>query len=127
MGRYASQTWAQKARDGPGFRSLVGQVLLDNSILVTCYIPVFYILKASIFTGSSNPVDWVKTGTTNLKENWSVDAARQVSVWIPLDFLCFSVPLYLRLPIRHIFSLMWTIYFSWFRGANKPKEVKSEK
>ena len=28
-------------------------------------------------------------------------------VWGPADLVCFSVPLWLRLPVRHVWSLSW--------------------
>lgn len=40
-------------------------------------------------------------------------------VWGPADLLCFSVPLWLRLPVRHVISFAWTAYLSFVRGANK--------
>ena len=61
---------------------------------------------------------------TNLKKNWTTDVYNIARMWIPLDFVCFAVPLYIRLPIRHVFSLLWTIFFSWYRGANKTKIEK---
>ena len=124
MGRFCSQTWAQKLKDGPGLRQLAGQVALDNAVLVSLYLPVFYSLKACVFVGGTNPIKWVTEGLGNLRSNWASDAYQITRLWIPLDFLCFSVPLYLRLPIRHIFSFVWTAYFSLLRGANKSKKEK---
>ena len=62
-------------------------------------------------------------------------------VWGPADLVCFSVPLWLRLPVRHarvpavaltlrgeqtqtqtapeVVSFVWTAYLSFARGANK--------
>ena len=97
---------------------------LDNSVLITVYLPVFYVLKSLVFTGGTDPVHIVKTGLTNLKQNWARDALVQTRLWIPLDFLCFSVPLYLRLPLRHVLSFFWTAYFSFLRGANKQTTQK---
>ena len=120
MARFTEQTWRQKLADKAGLKSLVGQVALDNSVLATVYIPTFYVLKSFIFTGSTDVTTIFKTAFTNLKQNWARDAFVQCRLWIPLDFLCFSIPLYLRLPVRHVLSFFWTAYFSFLRGANKP-------
>ena len=61
-------------------------------------------------------------GPVNVQEKFSKDAAEVVKVWGPADALCFSVPLYLRLPIRHIFSFVWTAYLSLLRGAREPPD-----
>ena len=105
-------------------KSLCGQVALDVSVLLSVYLPVFYVLKASVFTGGTDPVQWVKTGLSNLRTNWVKDAQVQTRIAVPLNLVCFSVPLYLRLPLRHVFSFFWTAYFSFLRGANKPAGQK---
>ena len=126
MGKYTSQTWGQKLRDWPGFKQLVGQVAMDFSVLISVYLPSFYVVKAFIFGETNRPTDWIKTGLGNYGNNYPVDIKAVASVWIPLDFICFSVPLYLRLPIRHAFSLVWTTFLSWLRGANVPLKKKED-
>ena len=42
------------------------------------------------------------------KDNFVTDNKAMLSVWLPADIIVFSVPLYLRLPIRHVVSLGWT-------------------
>ena len=56
MAKFAEQTWKQKLADKAGLKSLVGQVALDVSVLLSVYLPVFYVLKASVFTGGTDPV-----------------------------------------------------------------------
>ena len=114
----------QKLADTKGLTSLAGQVALDVSVLVSIYLPVFYVLKSLVFTGGTDPVHIVKTGLTNLKQNWARDGLALTKTWVPFDLMCFSVPLWLRLPMRHFLSFFWTTYFSFLAGANKKNAQK---
>ena len=68
---------------------------------------------------SLDPSAWVRTGLGNYSTNIAKDGYDIVRVWAPADLICFSVPLYLRLPIRHIVSFVWTAYLSFVRGGAK--------
>ena len=61
--------------------------------------------------------EWAEVGLGNWTTNFRKDAQDVLMVWGPADLVCFSVPLYLRLPVRHIVSFVWTAYLSFARGA----------
>lgn len=114
---FCSQTWAAKLTDVPGLAALLGQTALDLGMLTCVYLPTFYTFKAGVFSGSSSPQTWLDVGIGNYTNNFRKDAQDVLMVWGPADLLCFSVPLYLRLPVRHIVSFVWTAYLSFARGA----------
>jgi len=115
---FTSQPWADKLKDGPGLRALAAQTALDLTVLTLIYLPTFYIFKAGVFTGSMDPSVWVSSGLGSYQANFAKDELDLVRVWLPADLVCFSVPLYLRLPVRHVVSFVWTAYLSFARGGH---------
>lgn len=116
--RFTTQSWGDKIRDGPGLLALVAQTALDLTVLSLIYLPTFYIFKASVFSGSADPNLWVEIGLQSFRTNFAKDEFDLIRVWLPADLICFSVPLYLRLPVRHIVSFVWTAYLSFARGGH---------
>ena len=116
--RFTSQPWADKLTDGPGLRALGAQTVLDLTVLTLIYLPTFYVFKASVFSGSLDPGVWADTGLGNYQSNFAKDEFDLIRVWLPADLVCFSVPLYLRLPVRHVVSFVWTAYLSFTRGGH---------
>ena len=116
--KFTQQTWGEKLRDVPGLKSLAGQTALDLLVLTAMYLPAFYIFKASVFEGSLDPSVWFSVGWDNYLTNFSKDEFDAMRVWFPADLVCFSVALYLRLPVRHIVSFVWTAYLSFARGGH---------
>ena len=116
--KFTSQTWEEKLKDGPGLRALGAQTALDLTVLTFIYLPTFYIFKASVFSGSPDPSVWASSGIENYQTNFSKDEVDLIKVWAPADLVCFSVPLYLRLPVRHVVSFVWTAYLSFARGGH---------
>ena len=80
------------------------------------YYPTFYCIKQMVQGESMNPAVAVPRGLGLYKDNFVTDNKAMLSVWLPADIIVFSVPLYLRLPIRHVVSLGWTAYLSFLRG-----------
>lgn len=115
--RFTSQSWSQKLRDIPGVKALAAQTGLDLTILTLVYLPAFYIFKASVFSGSSDPSDWFSAGVDTYAMNFGKDETDLLKVWLPADLICFSVPLYLRMPVRQSVSFLWTVYLSFARGG----------
>ena len=107
-----------RAADGPGLRALAAQTALDLTVLTVIYLPTFYVFKASVFSGSLDPSVWVGTGLENYQDNFSKDEFDLMRVMLPADLVLFSVPLYLRLPLRHVVSFFWTTYLSFSRGGH---------
>ena len=113
---FTQQAWAAKLRDAPGLRALGAQVVLDVGMLGCVYLPTFYVFKASVFSASWDPGVWAAEGLARYRQNFRSDAYDVVRVWVPADVVCFSVPLWLRLPVRHVISFVWTAYLSFTRG-----------
>lgn len=116
--KFTSQSMDEKLRDGPGLQALAAQTALDLAVLTLIYLPTFYIFKASVFSGSVNPSVWVSNGLDSFQANFAKDEFDLIRVWLPADLVCFSVPLYLRLPVRHVVSFVWTAYLSFARGGH---------
>jgi len=115
---FTSQSLEEKLKDGPGLKALAAQTILDLGVLTAIYLPTFYIFKASVFSGSPDPSVWFDSGLTSYQTNFAKDEFDLIRVWLPADLVCFSVPLYLRLPVRHVVSFVWTAYLSFARGGH---------
>ena len=115
---FTTQPWADKVKDTEGLKALAAQTTLDLTVLTLVYLPTFYIFKAGVFSGSMDPNVWASTGIDNYTTNFVKDEFDLVRVWLPADLVCFSVPLYLRLPVRHVVSFVWTAYLSFARGGH---------
>lgn len=115
---FTTQPWADKLRDGPGLRALAAQTALDLTVLTLVYLPTFYVFKAAVFSGTADPSVWVGSGIGSYQQNFAKDELDLIRVWLPADLICFSVPLYLRLPVRHVVSFVWTAYLSFARGGH---------
>jgi hypothetical protein len=97
---FTAQPWSAKVRDVPGLISLAGQTVLDVAVLSFVYLPVFYTFKAGVFSTAVDPATWCRNGVSAYVGNFRKDSWDVMRVWAPADLLCFSVPLYLRLPVR---------------------------
>lgn len=116
--KFTSQPWGDKLKDTEGLKSLAAQTVLDLGVLTLVYLPTFYVFKAGVFSGSTDLSDWLSTGLNNYSTNFDKDEFDLIGVWAPADLVCFSVPLYARLPVRHIVSFVWTAYLSSSRGGH---------
>ena len=116
--KFTSQPWGDKLKDRDGLISLGAQTAVDLTVLTLIYLPTFYIFKAGVFSGSSDPSMWVSQGIESYTNNFAKDEFDLIRVWAPADVICFSVPLYMRLPVRHVVSFVWTAYLSFSRGGH---------
>lgn len=117
INKFTSQPWSAKLTDVPGLISLLGQTALDMGVLTFIYLPTFYVFKASVFSSGWDVQQWGQSGVRSYWTNWNKDVYDLFRVWVPADLICFSVALYLRLPVRHIVSFVWTAYLSFVRGS----------
>ena len=115
---FTSQPWKDKFKDKDGLKALAAQTAVDLTVLTLIYLPTFYIFKAGVFSGSLDPSVWTSSGIETYQQNFAKDEFDLIRVWLPADLVCFSVPLYLRLPVRHIVSFVWTAYLSFARGGH---------
>eukprot|EP00438_Fugacium_kawagutii_P019662 Skav207968 [mRNA] locus=scaffold495:32165:36047:+ [translate_table: standard] len=108
--KFTTQPLAAKLRDGPGLMALGAQTawaprdISDGNVMVamTCvYLPTFYVFKASVFSNTWDASAWVSNGIGTLDPTPAGDVYDVFRVWGPADLVCFSVPLWLRLPVRH--------------------------
>merc|ERR1712232_1388733 len=112
-----SQPLDAKLRDSHGLLQLAGQVVVDLAIMTLVYLPMFYLFK-TLFFGDCHAAACVGQTKAKFLGNFAADFPALVKCWGPADLACFSVPLYLRIPIRHLVSFCWTIYFSFVRGSS---------
>ena len=115
---FTSQPWKDKFKDEEGLKGLAAQTALDLTVLTLIYLPTFYIFKAGVFSGSLDPSVWTSSGIETYQQNFAKDEFDLIRVWFPADLVCFSVPMYLRLPVRHVVSFVWTAYLSFSRGGH---------
>ena len=73
--------------------------------------------RAGVFSDTVDPQAWVTSGLAKYVNNCQKDIYDVIRVWAPADLICFSVPLWLRLPVRHVVSFVWTAYLSFVRGS----------
>jgi len=116
--KFTNLSIQEKLEDKEGLKQLMLQTALDLTVLTLVYLPAFYIFKAGVFSGSMDPNVWTSTGMNDYMTNFAKDEADLLKVWFPADLVCFSVPLYLRLPVRHSVSFLWTAYLSFARGGH---------
>ena len=107
---------SKKLVDPTALSVIAKQIAFDIAIhMPFMYFPTFYVVKEAVQgpEGTNAVVD----GLRHWVENFSVDQVKMISVWGPADFVIFSVPMWLRLPTRHVVSFGWTAYVSFLRGA----------
>jgi len=109
--RFTSQSMEKKLKDTEGLVQLAMQIALNLTILSCVYLPTFYLFKA-VFFGDCGLASCFGDSWGTYRENFVNDLPALLKCWGPADLVCFSVPLYLRIPIRHVVSFCWTIYFS---------------
>ena len=51
------------------------------------------------------------------KTTFWVDNIGMLAFWLPADIVIYSVPIWIRLPLSHTISFMWTAILSAYRGA----------
>ena len=104
---------------GQSLRAVLAKCGMMNGFCDPCFfLPTFYVFKAAVFSDVVSVQAWVSTGFGNYTKNCWKDWYDVVRVWAPADIVCFSVPLYLRLPVRHVVSFVWTAYLSFARGGH---------
>ena len=127
MSRFANQSFSAKLRDTAGLIDTAKQVLFDVLIhLPFMYFPTFYAVKESVMGSSWSPMDWVVDGCTKYYNNFRKDFTAMFCLWAPADCIIFAVPLWLRLPVRHVVSLGWTSYLSFLRGSKDPAPAEEK-
>ena len=109
----------EKLRDRAGLLVAGKQIVFDCCVhLPFMYYPTFYVVKQAVQGENSRPEDCFQQGFKKYVNNFIPDQKAMLSVWLPADVVIFSVPLWLRLPTRHVVSFGWTAYLSFLRGGS---------
>eukprot|EP00667_Euglena_gracilis_P019658 EG_transcript_21116 len=125
MDRVASLSVLEKLRDAQAVRLIAKQVAFDICIhLPFMYYPTFYVMKEFVLGNSWAPSDFVGNGLHKYWHNCTTDVARMTSVFLPADIVLFSIPIWLRLPLRQVVSFCWTSWLSFSRGSAVPKKYQ---
>ncbi|KAK3245740.1 hypothetical protein CYMTET_44709 [Cymbomonas tetramitiformis] len=129
MATFANQSLREKLKNKQGMKMLVGQVAFDNFIHYTfIYFPVFYVFKEILQQRSEigdedetsrSPADVIFGGLSAYQVNAVQDNLAIWALWVPGDFVVYAVPIWLRLPLNHGVSFVWTCILSALRGSNK--------
>lgn len=125
--KFANMSWKDKMAFKAGKIDLAKQVFLDNFVHYTfVYFPVFYVLKESIQGEGMNRsgTEIISTGFKKYLTNFWPDNIGIWSLWVPGDIIIYAVPIWMRLPMNHGLSLLWTMILSFFRGDEIPDEKK---
>ena len=65
-----------------------------------------------------------RDGVTKYINNAKDDLTAMIKLWGPSDCIQFVLPMYIRLPFRHMVSFFWTAYVSFTRGAIDDKAAE---
>ena len=84
--KFTSQSLEDKLKDTDGLKSLAAQTVVDLTVLTLVYLPTFYVFKAGVFSGSSDPSIWLSTGLNNYSTNFAKDEFDLIRVWAPADW-----------------------------------------
>ena len=117
MAAFAAQPLREKLSNPAGIRALCGQVAFDNFVhYPLIYFPVFYCFKESIQGESPDVLTTIPNGLSKYATNAVEDNLSMWALWIPGDIIVYSVPIWMRLPLNHGLSFIWTCYLSFLRG-----------
>ena len=85
------------------------------------YLPTFYICK-EVIMGDYEYLrlqDWKHASYVAMKKyagTFWIDNVGMLSFWVPADIVIYSVPIWIRLPLSHTISFIWTAVLSAYRG-----------
>jgi len=126
--RFSNLSWAEKLKDRAGQIDLLKQTAYDNFIHYTfVYYPVFYFFKELIQSGKGSDgaaggvelQPTVERACAKYWRNCVKDNIYMWSLWVPGDLLVYACPIWMRLPLNHGISLIWTMILSSVRGGEK--------
>merc|ERR1719343_1166172 len=76
-------------------------------------------LKEFVNSGCSN-LSSLPEGLLKYRGNVVSDNILSMLFWLPGDLLAFAAPMYMRLPLEHSVSFVWTMILSYRRGGAGP-------
>ena len=99
------------------------------------YYPVFYVFKESV-QGAKNgdgavveqrgATEIISKAFSKYKENLKADIIAFAKLWVPGDLIIYSLPIWLRLPVNHAVSFVWTCILSVMRGAGGKGDITGD-
>ena len=123
MAAFGAKSLREKLRDPAGMRALLGQVAFDNFVhYPLIYFPVFYVFKETIQGAGADVSSIASSGLSKYQTNAVEDNLSMWALWVPGDLIVYAVPLWMRLPLNHGLSFIWTCYLSFLRGD----EIKTD-
>lgn len=119
---FANEPLAMKSRDSRGIRELFFQMVLDNCCFAAfVYFPAFYLIKEWVnSSGSIQQV--VPNAFRKYLVNCRQDNFASCCMWVPMDLVIFACPIFMRLPLDHSVSFLWTMVLSYMRGSARSLE-----
>ena len=123
MDAFAKLSFAEKLKHKAGLIDAAKMVLFDVTVhLPLMYFPTYYTVKEFVSNPSYNPIDWVSHGVSKYYNNMQEDLSAMIKLWGPSDCVQFVLPIYIRMPFRHMVSFFWTAYVSFTRGKIEEEE-----
>jgi len=125
---FGNEDWSAKVKDKAGQEDLLKQVGYDNFLMNPfIYFPVFYVIKGCCMRQAATSKGSKSEATTPEKlaalqqylKNFWEDNLVSCCVWVPADLFVFAAPIYLRMPLNHLTSFVWTMLLSYRRGAEQ--------
>lgn len=136
MDKFAALPFGKKLRDFDGLKALAGQVAIDVGVITPfIYYPVFYVFMESVQGDTASDVvgvsqrgatDIINAAFTKYMTNAKEDVVTFAKLWIPGDLFIYSMPIWLRLPLNHGLSFVWTCILSEMRGEDGKIDGKSD-
>lgn len=119
--RFANLPWAAKLKDRAGQIDLVKQTIYDNFVHYTfIYFPVFYCFKEALQADTGDKSKSLpERALGKYWNNFVMDNLYIWALWIPGDLAVYACPIWMRLPLNHGVSFIWTIILSSLRGGEK--------
>ena len=117
MDAFAKLSFGEKLKHKAGMLDAIKMVLFDVTVhLPLLYFPTYYTVKEFVSNPSYNPLDWMSHGVSKYYNNMQEDLTAMIQLWGPSDCIQFVLPIYIRMPFRHMVSFFWTAYVSFTRG-----------
>lgn len=119
---FCNLSYRAKLRDRAGLRVLASQVALDLAVLnPLIYWPTFYCFQSLCFRRGQDdrPIHTVlQEALAGYSATAVDDNLGMAKFWLPINLLVYSAPLYLRMPINHLASLVWCCILSHSQGKS---------
>jgi len=126
---FSNQSWREKLRDRAGQIDILKQCAIDNFVWTPLwYFPSFYTFKAFIMGGSGERLaDCSSAGLNMYQRSFVEDNIYSCALWVPADFVVFTVPSWMRMPVCSSINLGWTMLLSWLRGSRANHSCEADR